>query len=105
MYHSLDVNFLTSDSFASCTEMDVIGNSILRFLILGSKTEKSKKKKRENVFRKKFIRGDIAEAYKYKTPKLGGHPIYRQEPTRTDKSRQEPTRAVKSRQEAFLCIF
>ena len=46
VYHSLDVNFLTSDSFASCTEMDVIGNSILRFLILGSKTEKSKKKKR-----------------------------------------------------------
>ena len=33
VYHSLDVNFLTSDSFASCTEMDIIGNSILRFLI------------------------------------------------------------------------
>ena len=38
--HSLDLNFLTSDSFASCTEMDIIGNSILRFLILGSKNGK-----------------------------------------------------------------
>ena len=36
VYHSLDVNFLTSDSFASCTEMDII----LRFLILGSKSVK-----------------------------------------------------------------
>ena len=43
VYHSLDVNFLTSDSFASCTEMDIIGNSILRFLILGSKTVKTVK--------------------------------------------------------------
>ena len=41
VYHSLDVNFLTSDSFASCTDMDIIGNSILRFLILGSKTVKT----------------------------------------------------------------
>ena len=39
VYHSLDVNF-TSDSFASCTEMDIIGNSILRFLIFCSKTVK-----------------------------------------------------------------
>ena len=38
VYHSLDVNFLTSDSFASCTEMDNIGNSILGFFILGPKT-------------------------------------------------------------------
>ena len=30
VYHSLDVNFLTSDSFAFCTEMDIIGNSIIR---------------------------------------------------------------------------
>ena len=43
VYHSLDVNFLTSDSFASCTEMNIIGNSILRFLILGSKTVKTVK--------------------------------------------------------------
>ena len=41
VYHSLDVNFPTSDSFASCTEIDIIGNSILRFLILGSKTVKT----------------------------------------------------------------
>ena len=40
VYQSLDVNFLTSDSFASCTKRDIIGNSILRFLILGSKTVK-----------------------------------------------------------------
>ena len=43
VYHSLDVNFLTSDSFASCTEMDIIRSSILRFLILGSKTVKTAK--------------------------------------------------------------
>ena len=43
VYHSLDVEFLTSDSFASCTEMNIIGNSILRFLILGSKTVKTAK--------------------------------------------------------------
>ena len=43
VYHSLDVNSLTSDSFAYCTEMDIIGNSILRFLILGSKTVKTVK--------------------------------------------------------------
>ena len=33
----------TSDSFASCTEMDIIGNSILRFLMLGSKMVKTVK--------------------------------------------------------------
>ena len=43
VYHLLDVNFLTSHSFAFCTEMDIIGNSILRFLILGSKTVKTAK--------------------------------------------------------------
>ena len=41
VYHLLDVNFLTSYSFAFCTEMDIIGNSILRILILGSKTVKT----------------------------------------------------------------
>ena len=43
VYNSLDVNFLSSDSFASSTEMDIIENSILRFLILGSKTVKTVK--------------------------------------------------------------
>ena len=43
VYHSLDVKFLTSDYFASYTEIDIIGNSILRFLILGSKTVKQLK--------------------------------------------------------------
>ena len=43
VYHSLDVDFLTSGSFASCTEMDIFGNSILRFLILGSKMVKTVK--------------------------------------------------------------
>ena len=43
VYHSLDVNFFMSDSFASRTEMDIIGNCILRFLILGSKTVKTVK--------------------------------------------------------------
>ena len=40
---TLDVNFLASDSFASCTEMDIIGNSIRCFLILGFKTVKTAK--------------------------------------------------------------
>ena len=41
--HSLAVNFLTSDSFASCTEMNIFGNSILCLIILSSKTVKQLK--------------------------------------------------------------
>ena len=41
--HSLAVNFLTSDSFASCTEMNILGNKILPLLILSSKTVKKVK--------------------------------------------------------------
>ena len=38
VYHSLAVNFPSSDSFASCTEMNIFGNSILCLLKLSSKT-------------------------------------------------------------------
>ena len=43
VYYSLAVNFLTSDYFASCTEMNILGNSILCLLILSSKTVKTVK--------------------------------------------------------------
>ena len=43
VYHLLAVNFLTSDSFATCTEMNILGNSILCLLILSSKTVKTVK--------------------------------------------------------------
>ena len=49
VYHSLAVNFLTSDSFASCTEMYIFGNSILCLLILSSKTVKTVKTKTTHI--------------------------------------------------------
>ena len=43
VYHSLAVNFLTSDFFVYCTEMNFLGNSILCLLILSSKMVKTVK--------------------------------------------------------------